>query len=246
VLPRFFFLLWITLHAATSLAEQPVFDMMPRWDNGWGMQLEHEYESHSDAVGHLLHLEGVYTWRRWIRVTYKIPWVLTEQSLTDPALPPDSGIGTPVLALPLKKYFNKDGRSGSWSLTPHVFLPVSTTLLGRKDEYGGLSVGYSQETYRTTVGVSVAGHVRHEALMPEWHLNLAGGGKFYGWDSVGNFRLKVDARYRANGDHALRLGPIAYWRLSDRWHVQASWKRSLVAQGFDDGDWIRSGIGMVF
>ena len=164
---------------------------MPRWDNGWGVQLEHEHQNSSRASGHLLHLEGVYTWRKWIRLTYKIPWVVTAQSLEDTAAPAQSGLGTPVLALPLKYYFNKDGRSGSWSLTPHVYLPVSTVLLGQENVYGGLSVSYSQETYGTALDIALGTHLRHQDLMPELHLNLAGGGKFHILNSVGNVKIRV-------------------------------------------------------
>ncbi len=220
--------------------------MMPRWDNGWGVQMQHEYQALAHAQGHLVHVEGVYTWRRWIRVTYKIPWVLTGQSLLDKTLPTESGLGTPIVALPLKKYFNKDGRSGAWSLTPHLFLPLSQTELGREDEHGGLSFGFAQETYRTTLDLAGAVHFQRAGFRPEWHLHGAVGGKFYGWDSAGNFKLKFDLRYTGNGDHAVRIAPVVYWRLSDRWHAQIGWKHSLLAQGFDDGDWIRSGIGMVF
>jgi hypothetical protein len=239
-------IVWGVLYAAPSIAEQPVFNMMPRWNNGWGVQLEHEFQKLTEAEGHLLHLEGVYTWQRWIRVTYKIPWVLHAQSLTDPNAPAESGIGTPVLSLPLKKYFNKDGRSGAWGLTPHVYLPLSDTLLGRDDERIGLSFGYAQETYRTAFDISCSGHTRQGNLPTEWHFNLAAGGKFYPFGSIGNFRIKVGYRYRTNDEYSLRAGPVAYWRLSDRWHAQASWKRSLLGHGFDTGDWFRSGLGMVF
>ncbi|MDE0883264.1 MAG: hypothetical protein OSB21_11760 [Myxococcota bacterium] len=223
-----------------SLAEQPIFNMMPRWDNGWGVQFEHEVEDSSGERMHLLHVEGVYTWQRWIRLTYKVPWLLSE-----------SALGNPVLALPLKKYFNNDGRSGSFSLTPEVSLPLSEVTL----KLAGLSLGYSQETYRTTVDVSLAAHLQRKGLtftravdeLPlEWQLNFAAGGKYYPFDSVGNLRLSADFRYRPGGDYALRAGPVAYWRINDRWHVQASWKRTLAAQGFDSGNWIRSGLAVVF
>jgi hypothetical protein len=218
-----------------SLAEQPIFNMMPRWDKGWGVQFEHEVEDSPTKRIHLLHVEGVYTWQRWIRLTYKVPWLLSE-----------SALGTPVLALPLKKYFNNDGRSGSLSLTPEISLPLSQVPLGQSDKVAGMNLGYSQETYRTTVDVSLAAHLQRNELPLEWQLSFAAGGKYYPFDSVGNFRLSTDFRYRPGGDYALRVGPLAYWRINDRWHVQASWKRTLAAQGLPSGNWIRSGLAVVF
>ncbi|HJO10188.1 MAG TPA: transporter, partial [Verrucomicrobiota bacterium] len=63
--------------------------MMPRWDKGWGLQLIDEYRHEDDLLlgkrtaysgftedVHLLHFQGVYTWDRSVRLTYKLPYVL--------------------------------------------------------------------------------------------------------------------------------------------------------------------------
>ena len=55
---------------------------MPHWDNGWDFQLIKEYHHDSDLVSgdvvvadglsedaHLLHIEGVYTWDKTVRIT---------------------------------------------------------------------------------------------------------------------------------------------------------------------------------
>ena len=60
----------------------------------------------------------------------------------------DNGIGDATLALPLKKYFNLDGRSGSWTFKPMLRVP-----LAGDDGYeiydnewgGGLGLGYEFE-----------------------------------------------------------------------------------------------------
>ena len=70
-------------------ADEPIMNMMPRWDNGWGLQLIDEFRHEEDlrlgnrtaysgftADVHLLHFQGVYTWDRSVRLTYKIPYVL--------------------------------------------------------------------------------------------------------------------------------------------------------------------------
>ena len=86
---------------------------------------------------------------RWIRVTYKIPFIVHGRRRT-PTMR-STRMGTPVLALPLKAYFNHDGLSTSWSLTPHVFLPLETTDLGHSTSLAGLSARYAHETYRDAV-----------------------------------------------------------------------------------------------
>ena len=131
---RFAPVVCLVLLPAIAKAEQPVFGMMPRWANGWGVQTQYEYQDTTEEQSHVLHLEGVYTWARWIRVTYKVPFVLEGRAAG--AIASERGLGTPIVAMPLKKYFNHDGLSGSWSLTPHLFVPVATTSLDHSDEYG--------------------------------------------------------------------------------------------------------------
>ena len=102
----------------------------------------------------ILHMEGVYTWDKSIRMTLKIPYVLdAEREVPTKGgaveTQKDSGLGDITLALPLKKYFNLSSRSGSWTLAPQLRLPTS-----EDDEYEiydnewgfGLGVGYETET----------------------------------------------------------------------------------------------------
>ena len=98
----------VLLCSGPALAEQPIFGEMPRWAGGWGVQTQHEARRDGDQDSQWLHVDGVYTWARWIRVTAKVPFRLDE----------DPGLGTPTLALPLKRYFTLDGRSGSWTIAP--------------------------------------------------------------------------------------------------------------------------------
>ena len=74
--------------ALNARADQPIMNMMPRWDGGYGIQVLAETIHRSDlkqgkevlARGHReeiqqLHLQGVYTWDRAIRLTFKLPYV---------------------------------------------------------------------------------------------------------------------------------------------------------------------------
>ena len=69
----------LCLLPAVGSAEQPVFGMMPRWASGWGVQSLYELSVSDETRYHALHVEGVYTWERWIRVTYKVPFIIDGQ-----------------------------------------------------------------------------------------------------------------------------------------------------------------------
>ena len=60
----------------SAIAEQPIFDEMPRWSGGWGFQILQEYRMEREfldgtrTIGdelpeaiHILHIQGVYTWK---------------------------------------------------------------------------------------------------------------------------------------------------------------------------------------
>ena len=169
---------YLFLVSSAVQAGQPVFSEMPRWDDGWGYQFVPEYryksglvsgtdtvdEAASEHIG-LLHIEGVYTWDRSIRVTAKLPVVLYAQRQMSNAQgglneSTDAGMGDATLGLPLKKYFNLDGRSGSWTFAPQVRIP-----LGPKADYSvyarswgaGVFAGVETETYRFIGGVGFSG-----------------------------------------------------------------------------------------
>ena len=83
---------WICLASwvvASVCADQPIMNMMPRWDGGYGWQVLYDTVHRDDllrgdaVVGsgwsetiHQAHLQGVYTWDRSIRITAKLPIVL--------------------------------------------------------------------------------------------------------------------------------------------------------------------------
>ena len=130
---------------ASLSADEPIMNMMPRWDDGWGYQFIEEYRHESDLLlgsralhpgytedVHLLHFQSVYTWDKSIRLTAKLPYVLdARREMPDGSggkrIEHDNGIGDATLALPLKKYFNLDGKSGSWTFKPMLRVPFSGT-----------------------------------------------------------------------------------------------------------------------
>ena len=228
--------------------DQPIMNMMPRWDGGYGFQVRTEHIHRSDlkqgsyvvARGftediYQFHLEGVYTWDRSIRITAKLPYVLNARrevpsTSGQKLVQRDKGIGDLSLALPLKKYFNLESRSVSWTLAPQLRIP-----LGREDDgfevwdgvWGsGLSFGYETETYigfllpvlasgslssqsqRSGLTRSTSAGMR-EDMQILWESDLS-------WDDESKFFLSA--------------GPALYWRWNDKTHIRIEWKHDFVSR----------------
>ena len=119
-------LAWLSLLcSSTLLAHQPVMDMAPRWDGGYGIQTRVEHFDDTTTTW----VEGIYTWDKSIRATFKLPYA-------------DGELGNLILGLPLKYYTNSGAFTSNWSITPQVQLPTA-----RDGEWDtGLSLSYSSET----------------------------------------------------------------------------------------------------
>jgi hypothetical protein len=205
----------------------------------------------------ILHLEGVYTWDKSIRLTAKLPYVLDAEReiLVDgqKVRQTDSGIGDLTLALPLKRYFNLNKKSGSWTLAPQVVVPLED-----KDAYSiydhewgnGLAFGYESETFKHTfsAGVSVWYYYDEEPVELKASLDL--GFNLRGLGSSGNLKLRTDLHHEDDNSLTLSTGPSLYWRFTDAIHGQLSWKHDLYdRQGTLDhgnGDSIKAGLAFVY
>ncbi|MEE2788926.1 MAG: hypothetical protein VX589_16435 [Myxococcota bacterium] len=252
-------------------AEQPIFDEMPRWSGGWGFQILEEYRRHADflagskVVGpgateeiHLLHVQGVYTWKKWIRATAKLPVVLyaeRERVLPDGARrrESDRGLGDLTLALPLKKYFNLDGRSGSWGLTPNLRVPLSGV-----DEYEvfdrrwgtGLGVSYVTETHRYMFDAGLTAWAVFEGPPNEVFATISLGLNFDLLGIHGHVKLRNTLRYQDDDSLTYRAGPVMHIACTDTIHLQLMWLRDYYdRQGTPrpgNGDRFRLGVGFVY
>ncbi|MDP7049400.1 MAG: transporter [Verrucomicrobiota bacterium] len=252
-------------------ADEPIMNMMPRWDNGWGLQLIDEYRHEDDLLlgnrtahsgftedVHLLHFQGVYTWDRSIRLTYKIPYVLDARrempdGLGDKRVEHDNGIGDATLALPLKKYFNLDGRSGSWTFKPMLRVP----LAGDDDyeiydnEWGaGLGLGYEFEMHRLAFVSSISTWTYEQEDPSEVHLTLDLGYKVDARGTNGTLFWETDFHYEDDGSETLLAGPAFYWNFNDTTHMRLEWKHDFHdRQGTLDhgnGDRFLLSLGVVF
>ncbi len=156
------------LFSSVVLAHQPVMDMAPRWDDGYGFQVRYEsYGSDTlldddSEVANPLGLkryvnktwfEGVYTFDRAIRVTFKLPYILQRRTknINGTAVRQrNSGIGDLVLGIPLKYYRNRKAFTENFSFTPSIRLPTGSSsgdfaLSDGSIDYG-FSLSYSSES----------------------------------------------------------------------------------------------------
>ena len=255
----------------TVFSDQPIFNEMPRWDNGWGIQMVQEFKREDDlmsgreVVGEgfseevdILHLEGVYTWDKSIRMTAKLPIVMdASRELPDgeggKLTQYDEGIGDLTLALPLKKYFNLDGRSGSWTLAPQVRVPLSG-----HDEYevydgvwgGGLGAGYETETYNYlfSAGVGAWSFGGGQAFQTSAHIDF--GLNFRLFKTSGHVKWETDFIHEDDGLEKLLIGPHVYLRINDEFHAQVMYKREAHARrnalDHGHGTYLRLGLAFVY
>ena len=117
----------LLISADLAVAHQPVMDMAPRWSDGYGVQSRIEYFNSESTTW----LEGVYTFDKSVRVTFKLPHS-------------NGDFGGLILGLPLKKYRNDGAKTSNWSITPSLQLPS-----GNDPGWDpGLSLSYSSESPR--------------------------------------------------------------------------------------------------
>ena len=274
-------ILWILLAVRFVLvADEPIMNMMPRWAGGWGYQFIEEYRSESDLLlgerkaypgytedVHLMHLQGVYTWGKIplgflgefnTRLTAKLPYVLeARREMPDGSggkkIQKDNGIGDFTLALPLKKYFNLDGRSGSWTFKPMARLPFA----GDGDyevydgEWGnGAGVAYEFETAKWHVATSTSGWVYHGSEPFESHSSIDLGYNFDARGSNGSIYWETDFHWEDDGSETLSAGPALYWNVNDTVHWKLEWKHDFHdRQGTLDhgnGNVFKFSLGFVF
>ena len=238
---------------------------MPRWNNGWGVQILHEYrnrdalllkdriEHNLDEQIHILHAQGVYTWTKAFRVTAKLPIVFGATREFPDDIQGDSGFGPLTLALPLKSYFNLDGRSGSFTLSPQLRVPTASpdafdVII---QEWGnGLSVGYTTETYRYHFSLGASTWVYYGDKPSSVTLSTDFGFNIQALGSSGHIKWMVALLHETDDTYTLSGGPILYWRISDLLHAQILWRRDYYdRQGtLDHGNdnSFRYGFGVVY
>lgn len=199
-------------------AHQPVMDMAPRWADGYGFQVR--VEDFNDQT--ITWLEGVYTFDKSIRATFKLPHV-------------DGEFGDLILGLPLKKYTNAGARTSNWSVTPSVQLPT-----GSQGEWdAGLSLSYSSETPKYYQLFDLYSWGDRTGLDINVGLSFPGegGGKFLMWD--------VSLLTSDYGDR-IQSGPVFVY-FKKNMMFRAEYKALVYEHDSDwSGGFVNVGIGFVY
>lgn len=243
-----FFLFSIWMYSLSVSAHQPVMDMAPRWEEGYGFQVRYENFGSDDLMDgdseisnplglkryvNTLWLEGVYTFDRSIRTTFKMPYVDQRRSKNIGGVgvrQSNSGQGDLILGLPLKHYRNKLAFTDNFNFTPSLRLPTGSSSGDFPISDGsvdlGLSFSYNSESpkYYTLIDLFYWLNTEGENGMHEgdelgldinlgyhpFHSNETNSGVFVMWD--------VSARYNddpnsatlttATGGQHLQMGPV--------------------------------------
>jgi len=152
-------------------AHQPVMDMAPRWEDGYGFQIRNEnYGSKKlmdgdSKVNNTLNqeisinktwFEGVYTFDRSKRITFKLPYIKQHRitnSNNSAVKQSEEGFGDLTLGMPLKHYVNKGSYTSNLSLTPSLRFPTGSSSGDFPISDGstdlGLSLAYAHSTSKT-------------------------------------------------------------------------------------------------
>ena len=236
-------------YAVISLADQPIMNMMPRWDDGYGFQIRQESIIRRDlllgnqVIGSgfseelkITHLEAVYTFDRSVRITAKFPYIIQANREilgkdNEKVLEKFNGWGDLTLALPLKKYFNLDGRSGSWTFTPQIRVPIESSI----DSYqvpdrlwgSGLHLGYETETVHWffSLGSGIWAFERDKPV--EYHASID-----LGWNFRNDAQILIesDIFWDEEGTELLSLGPALYLRWNHNIHSRFSFQEELLSK----------------
>lgn len=208
----------LVVFSEAGFAHQPVMDMAPRWDGGYGWQTRIEHFDSRTTTW----VEGVYTWDKSIRATLKLP---VRAGRADEL----------ILGLPLKRYNNDGATTSNFSVTPSIQLP--TTSDGERD--WGLSVSYSTESpsfyqlYDLYMWEDRAGlDVNFGFAFPQ-----TGGGRFALWD--------VSLLQSDDGDR-IQTGPVfVYFKRNVMFRAEY---KALVYERDSNwsGSFFNIGIGFVY
>lgn len=269
-------------------AHQPVMDMAPRWQGGYGVQVRHEYRFSDEVLDgddgaanpfgrertvHTTWLEAIYTFRRELRATVKIPIVHQERvsAIGGRAVRSDgTGLGDVILGLPLRKYWNLSEWTANVGFTPSVRLPTGSTRDGYPVGDGstdmGLSVSFSTESFRLYSLVDLfywrngnggAGIRPGDELgldvnlgLHPWHRNDDDTGLFVMLDLEARrqARGRDDLAFRTGGER-VTLGPILVGYRGN-WMARAEakfpvWERTFGSQ-VSRGVAFQLGVGVTF
>ena len=222
--------------------------MAPRWNEGYGFQVRYELYGSDDLMDgdseisnplglkrfvDTIWLEGVYTFDRSVRATFKLPYVdqrRTKNIGGAGVRQSNSGLGDLVLGVPLKHYRNRKAFTDNFSFTPSIRLPTGSSSGNFPISDGsvdlGVSFSYSSETpkYYTLVDLFYWFNTKGDNGMHEgdelaldinlgyhpYHSNETNSGVFVMWDTSARYNDDPNSATltTASGGQRLQMGPV--------------------------------------
>lgn len=273
---------------AEALAHQPVMDMAPRWEDGYGLQLRHEWYGSDELLdgdstvsnplnrGRYVHrtwLEGVYTFDRSKRLTFKLPQIHQRRRVIQDGVAvtqKGEGLGDLVLGLPLKLYENRKRSTHNFSLTPSLRVPTGSSSgsfpVGDGSWDLGLSLSYSSEDpfwyqlydlYYWVNTDGAGGRSEGDELgldinlgIHPYHSNESNSGVFLMLDVSGRHNERGDALTSgASGGLRLQSGPVLviyYENLMARAEYKYPLYEDVDGLSLSRGQEFNLGIGVAF
>lgn len=262
-------------------------DMAPRWSGGSGFQIRQTYRAADDVLDgrdqtanafnrtrrvRETWFEGVYTFRREARVTFKLPWIDQQTESLRAGVPvreTGRGFGDLTLAVPLKRYQNARGKTSNFGITPSLRIPTGDT----GDSYPvadgswdpGLSISYSSEnrsfyqlwevSYRAN-GSGRRGINRGDQLGLDINLGLhpyhnveARSGIFTMLDVSVRYDGRGHDTTGVSGGERISAGPILVWyrgNLMLRGEVHFPLHERVNGTQFSRGTHVNIGAGIAF
>lgn len=279
--------LLLALTCLPVLAHQPVMDMAPRWQGGWGFQVRAEHVASDELLAgqqevanpfgrektiDRLWLEGIYTFRRELRLTLKLPWVDQERTVVRNGVAvreSGAGVGDLIIGVPMKRYDNQVDASRNIAFTPSIRLPTGSTAdafpVGDGSTDLGVSVSASFERadiyqyYDLFYWANRAGergiHQGDELGLDinigvhPWHDNLSNTGVFMMLDVAARDEQPGRDMAGVTGGRRLSAGPVLVWYrggIMVRTEVSRPLYERVEGVQLSRGDEFKLGIGFVF
>lgn len=205
--------------SGVAVAHQPIMDMAPRWNNGYGIQTRVVNANDRTTT----FIEGVYTFKPSLRMTLKVPYASGE-------------LGDAIFAVPLKKYSNKGAFTSNFGLTPQIRMPT-----GGGDDWGlGLSASYSSESRRIYQLYDLYTLDDVVGLDVNWGPVFAdgeGSALFTLWD--------ISAQASDSGDRVLTGPVVMYYRENVIWRAEFKYPVHDEDRAWD-GNYFSIGVGVVY
>jgi hypothetical protein len=236
---KLLYLFLIFLFSSSVLAHQPVMDMAPRWEEGYGFQIRYENYGSDDLVDgeskianplglkrfiNKVLLEGVYTFNRSIRATFKLPYIDQNRTKNINGVgvrQSNNGLGDLILGLPLKHYRNKKAFTDNFSFTPSIRIPTGSSSGDFPISDGsvdwGLSFSHSSESpkYYTLIDLF-------------YWFNAEGKNGMNEGDKLG---LDINLGYHPFHSDKTNSGVFTMWDITARYNDDPSSETLTVASG---------------